>query len=179
MHVTLEQRQITRLRLRQQQIQKPPPRAGGAFDELQIFRAKNHRAQHAEIIRKFFHRLAVEARLRSRADQYILISCSPCADDFAADKIAFRAVPDHLRAADAAKRAQRGHEINGFENIGLALRVVAEQHMEAGRKIRVQPRVIAEVAKSQMGQMHAEKMKGKPAAREIFPFVNDASRACV
>jgi len=28
--------------------------------------------------------------------------------------------------------------------------------MEAGREIRVQPHVIAEVAKSQMGQMHAE-----------------------
>ena len=59
-HVTLEQRQITRLRLREQQIQKPPPRARRAFDELQIFRAKNHRAQRAKIIRQLFHRLAVQ-----------------------------------------------------------------------------------------------------------------------
>ena len=79
------------------------------------------------------------------------------ADDVAADEITFCAVPDHLRAADAAKGAQRGHEINGFEDVGLALRVVAEQQMEAGREIRVQPRVIAEVSKSQMGQMHGEK----------------------
>ena len=77
-------------------------------------------------------------------------------DDIAADEIALRAVPDHLRAADAAKGAQRGHEINRFENVRLALRVVAEQQMEAGRKIRVQPRVIAEVSESQMGQMHAK-----------------------
>ena len=70
------------------------------------------------------------------------------------DKIAFCAVPDHLRAADAAKGTQRGHEINRFEDIRLALRVVAEQQVEAGRKIRVQPRVIAEVSESQMSQMH-------------------------
>jgi hypothetical protein len=37
--------------------------------------------------------------------------------------------------------------------------VVAQKQMEAGREIRVQPHVIAEVAKSQMSQMHAEKMK--------------------
>jgi len=62
----------------------------------------------------------------------------------------------HLRAADAAERPQRGHEINRFENVGLALRVVAEQQMEAGREIRVQPRTIAEVPESQMGQMPAK-----------------------
>ncbi len=75
--------------------------------------------------------------------------------DVAADKIAFCAVPDHLRAAHAAKRTQRGHEINRFEDVRLALRIVAEQQVEAGRKIHVQPRVIAEVSESQMGQMHA------------------------
>jgi len=73
----------------------------------------------------------------------------------AADEITFCAVPDHLRAADAAKGTQRGHEINGFEDVGLALRVVAEEQMEAGRKIHVQPRVVAEVSESQMSQMHA------------------------
>ena len=154
-HVTLEQRQITRLRLREQQIHKPPPRAGRAFDELQIFRAKNHRAQRAEIIRQFFHRLAVQREFpfAQRPIHFDFVFALP--HHVAADEIAFRAVPDHLRAADAAKRTQRGHEINRFEDVRLALRVVAEQHVEAGRKIRVQPRVIAEVTESQMGQMHA------------------------
>ena len=61
---------------------------------------------------------------------------------------------DYLRAAHAAKRAQGGHEIDGFENVGLALGVVAEEDVESGRKINVQPRVIAEVAETQMGPMH-------------------------
>jgi hypothetical protein len=63
-------------------------------------------------------------------------------------------VTNHLRAADAAKGTERGHEVDGFEDVGFALSVVAEQQVEAGRKIDVEPRVIAEVAKSEMGQMH-------------------------
>jgi len=78
-------------------------------------------------------------------------------------------VPDHLGAADAAERAQRGQEINRLENVRLALRVVTEQEMEARCKVGVQPRVIAEVPESQMGQMHAEKMYWKGNRREFFP----------
>ena len=101
-------------------------------------------------------------------------NCS--AHDCAADEIALLPVPDHLRAADAAERAQRGHEINRFEDVRLALRVVAEQQMEAGRKIRVQPRVIAEVAKSQMGQMHAEKIGARTARPRVFSQSNHHDR---
>ena len=86
----------------------------------------------------------------------------------AADEITFRPVPNHLRPAHAAKGAQRGHEIDRFENVRLALRVVAEQQVKAGRKIRVQPRVIAEVTESQMSQMHARKMERGRLVREFF-----------
>ena len=77
-------------------------------------------------------------------------------------------MPDHLRAADAAERPQRGHEINRFEDVRLALRVVAEQEMETRRKVGIQPRVIAEVAKSQMGQMHTEKIGARTACPRVF-----------
>ena len=40
--------------------------------------------------------------------------------------------------------------------------------MKAGRKIHVQPRVIAEVPESEMGQMHADKMNGCGRAREFL-----------
>ena len=53
-------------------------------------------------------------------------------------------------------------------NVRLALRVVAEQDVEAGRKIHVQPRVIAEVTESEMGQMHAGKINGNERAASFF-----------
>src|ERR1700679_1980411 len=96
----------------------------------------------------------------------------------AADKITFRAVPDHLRAADAAKRPQRGHEVNRLKDVRLALRVVAEQQMESRQKIRVQPRVIAEVSESQMGQMHAKKMERGRLVREFFQPEKNLVVAC-
>jgi hypothetical protein len=36
------------------------------------------------------------------------------------------------------------------------------------RNIQVQPRVVAEVAESQMSQMHAEKMERRRRGREFF-----------
>ncbi len=47
--------------------------------------------------------------------------------------------------------------------------------MEAGRKIHVQPRVIAEVSESQMGQMHGDKMNCAAHVREFFQLESDSS----
>jgi hypothetical protein len=77
-------------------------------------------------------------------------------NDASTDKISFLAMPDHLRAADAAERPQRCQQVNRFENVSFALGVVAEEQVEPRRKIRIHPRVIAEVAKPEMSQMHAE-----------------------
>ncbi len=46
--------------------------------------------------------------------------------------------------------------------------------MEAGRKIRVQPRVITEVTESQMGQMHGDKMNCAARIRELFQPKSDS-----
>ena len=88
--------------------------------------------------------------------------------DIAADEITLLAVPDHLRAADTPERAQGSHEINRFEDVRLALRIVAEQQMEAGREIRVQPDVIAKIPQPQMSQMHAEKIGAWTARPRVF-----------
>jgi len=74
------------------------------------------------------------------------------------------------RSAHAAERAEGGNEIDGFENIGLALGVVAQQQMEAWRKINIQPRVIAEVPKAQMGQMHDLRLRRVESQRRSSPF---------
>ena len=236
-HVTLEQRQVGRLGLGEQQIEEPPAGARGALDQLQILGAKHHGSQHAEIIAQAFDRLAVQrqfafARRPVNFDFPFAVAGQNCrlpaygradlpvgldarqrvptgflsarriglsgrgicdlrnlgllapalsalgggegdgrncpAYNRAADKISLLSVPDHLRAADTAERAQRGHEIHRFEDVRLALRVVAEQQVEARRKVGVQPRVIAEVPESQMGQMHTGKMNRKRNRREFF-----------
>ncbi len=64
----------------------------------------------------------------------------------APDKVMFLTVPDHLGAAHAAERAQGGQKVDGFQDVGFALGVVAEQEVEAGCKIHIDPPVIAEVA---------------------------------
>src|SRR5207302_9644112 len=84
------------------------------------------------------------------------------ADDVGADEVTRLSVPDHLCAADAAKRAQRREQIDRFENVGLALRVVAEQQVKTGRKIDIQPREVAEITKSQMAQMHGQELLALP-----------------
>ena len=135
------------MRLRKEQIDEAPARARGAFDELQIFRAKNHGAQHTEVVAEFADRLRVEAQLPLGGGPIHFDLVLALRDHCAADEVTLLTVADHLRAADAAKRTQRGHQIDGFEDVRLALRVIAEQQMKARREIHVQPRVIAEITK--------------------------------
>ena len=65
---------------------------------------------------------------------------------------------NHLGAADATEGTQGCHQVYGFEDICFALRIVAKQQMEARRKIRIQPLIVAEVSQSQMRQMHRTKL---------------------
>ena len=75
--------------------------------------------------------------------------------DFGADEVPRLVVADHLRAADSTKGTQGRQQINGFEDIRLALRVVAEDQMEARREIDIQARVISKIPQAKMVQMHA------------------------
>jgi hypothetical protein len=44
---------------------------------------------------------------------------------------------NHLRTAHAPERAQSGQQVYRFEDVGLALGVVAEQELEARGKVDV------------------------------------------
>ena len=76
------------------------------------------------------------------------------ADHPAAGEIAGLAVPHHVGAAHPAKGAQGGEQVNRLKHIGLALRVVAQQQVEAGREVHVQPRIVPKVSETQVSQMH-------------------------
>jgi hypothetical protein len=152
--VTLQQRQISGMCLRQQQVNKAASRAGGSFDQLKVFGAEDDNANGAEVIGQFADRLVVQAEFALGIGPIHFDFVFTLPHDLAADEVAFLAVPNHLRAANTAERAQRGHQIDCFQDIGLALGVVAKQNLESWSEINVQPRVIAEVAKSEMSQMH-------------------------
>ena len=168
LRVTLEQWQIGRVRLSQQQVEKPAAHPGGAFDQLQVFCAKNHRAQHAEVIGQFANRAAIQTQLPLGGRPIHLDLVFALADHLGADEITLLSVSHHLRAAHAAKRPERREQINRFQNVGLALCVLAEQQVKTGREILIQPRVIAEIAKSQMGQMHSEELSRSALDRQSF-----------
>ncbi len=72
----------------------------------------------------------------------------PLPQKVASDKIPFLPVAHHLRPADSPKGPERGDQVDRLENIGFALGVVSQQQVKTGRKVGIQPPVIAEVAKS-------------------------------
>ena len=119
------------MRLSQKQIKEPAADSGGSFDELQVFRAEHDRPQRAEIIGQLAYRLCVETQFSFAGRPIHFHVALALADDFGTDKITFRTVADHLRAAHAPERAECGEQVNRFEDVGLALRVVAEQQVEA------------------------------------------------
>ena len=61
---------------------------------------------------------------------------------------------EHLGALHAAEGPEGGQEIDGFQDVRLALGVVAQQHVKSGREVQVRPRVVAEVAEPEMCQVH-------------------------
>ena len=152
--VALEEGQVAGLGLSEEEVEKAAAGAGGAFDELEVLGAEDNGAEGAEVFHEAFDGLAVEGEVAFAAGPVHFDFAFALADDFAADEVAFGAVPDHLGAADAAKGAEGGQEVDGFEDVGLTLGVVAEEDVESGREINVQPRVIAEVTETQMSQMH-------------------------
>ena len=64
--------------------------------------------------------------------------------------------------------AQPRHQVNGLQDIGFALGIIPEKQVKARAKVRIQPRVIAEVSKAQVGQMHGISMSGGGLRSEIF-----------
>ena len=51
------------------------------------------------------------------------------------------------------------------DHIGLPLRVIAQQQVEPGSEAHIQPRVVVEIAKAQMGQTHVEGLVETPSGR--------------
>ena len=145
MHVALEQRQIGGVRLRQQQIQEPPSHPRRAFDELHVLGAKHHHPHGTQVVTQLAHHLIVEAQFSLAGGPIHFDVAHGLADDACADEITLLLVPDHLGAADAAKGPQGGEQVDGLEDVRLALGIFTQQKMKTGSEIHVQARIIAEI----------------------------------
>jgi len=159
-HVALEQGKVAGIGLGEQKVEKAAARTAGALDEFEVLGAEDDGAERAQVAAEFFDGLGIEREVTFAGGPVHFDVVLAGADDAAAAEVAFLAVPDHLGAADAAEGAESGEKVDGLEDVGLALGVVAEEELEARGKVDVQPRVIAEVTKSEMGQMHGGKMAG-------------------
>lgn len=166
--VALEEGQVGGLGLGEEQVEEAAAGAGGAFDKLQIFGAKHDGAQGAEVVGEAADGLGVQGDFPLGSGPIHFDFVRGVAHHGRADEVAFGRMADHLRTADAAKGTQGGEEVDGFEDVGFALGVVAQQEVEAGAEIRIEPRVIAEIAESQVGQMHGWRLArcGRKGERE-------------
>lgn len=79
---------------------------------------------------------------------------------FAADEKTGLPMAHHLGAGHAAKRAQGRKEVNRFQDIGLALRIITQKQMEARRELEIEPRIVSKIAEPQMAEMHAKQCDG-------------------
>ena len=157
--VALQQGKIDRVRLAQQQIHKTPPQPRRPFDQLHVLGAKDHRAQRAKKVLQLAHRFAVQAQLALAGGPVDFDFVRGARDDPRPDEVALAAVPDELGAADAAKGAQGGQQVNGFQDVGFSLGIVAQQDMEAGSEVGLQTSVIAKIAQPEMSQMHGHSIQ--------------------
>ena len=135
-------------RSREQEVEKAAAGAGGAFHELQVLGAEDDGTQGAQVIRQASHGLAIQGEFALGQGPIHFDFVRGDALDRGSDKVAFRAVPNQLRTAYAAEGAERGEQVDGFQDVGLALCIIPQQEVEAWRKISIQPRVVAEIAKS-------------------------------
>ena len=153
-HVTLKRWQIGWLCLAEQKVHEPPSAACGAFDQLQVFAAENHCSERAEIIREPSHVLAVECELALCCGPKELDVMARWADEVASDEVPALAVANQLLTACAAEGPQRGKQVDCFQKVCFALRVVAKQQVKPRAEIYIQPGVIPEITQTQVCQVH-------------------------
>ena len=138
----------------EEKIKEAPAAASCTFDELEILSAKGDGAEGAEVIGELADGLFVEGEATLVFAPVKFDGVRGSGDDAAAHEPAGLAVADHRRAAHAAEAPQGGEQMNGFEQVGFALRIAAEQHVKARPEVGIEPPVVSKIAQSQMPQVH-------------------------
>ncbi len=61
---------------------------------------------------------------------------------------------DQLPFGARVGRAGRSQIVDGLQEVGLALGIVAQQHGHPGRQVEFQPDIVAKIVQRKMGQAH-------------------------
>lgn len=134
----------------QEQIQETASAAGRALDQLEIFGAEDDHSQGSQVIDEAADGLTIQAQFPLGGGPVHFDVAFAGGDDLAADEVGLLGMADHLSAAHATEGAQCGQEVDRLQNVGFALRIVSQQHLEAGSEVHVQPGVVAKIAQAQV-----------------------------
>src|SRR5687768_18006792 len=74
---------------------------------------------------------------------------------------------DNLTIRMSLKRSERRQEINGFEQTGLALCIIAHQHDNLSRDINIQAGEIPEVSEREMFEIHMCSVRSEEHTSEL------------
>ena len=146
--VTLEQGKVAGDGLGKEEIQKTAATAAGSFHESEVFRAKGNGPKSAKVIGEAFDWLLVECESAFAGGPVDTDIMRACADGAAAYEPSGLAMTHHGCAAYATKGAQGGEQMQCFQNIGFPLGIAAEQEVESGFEVGIQPGVVPEIPQS-------------------------------
>ena len=146
--VTLKEGKVAGDGLGEEEIQKTSATAAGPFHKCQVFRTKGNGPKGAEVISEALDGLLVERESAFAGGPVDTDIMRAGADGATADKPTGLAMTHHGRAAHATKGAQGGQQMQCFENIGFPLGIAAEQEVETGFEVGIQPAVVPEIPQS-------------------------------
>ena len=146
--VTLQQVKVAGDGLGEEEIQKTAAAPAGPFHKRQVFRAKGNGSKGAKVIGEALDWLLVDCESAFAGGPVDTDIMRACADGATAYEPSGLAMTHHGCAAHATKGAQGSEQMQCFQNIGFPLGIAAEQEVESGFEVGIQPGVVPEIPQS-------------------------------
>jgi len=156
--VALEKGEVGRDGLGEEEVEVAAAAAGGAFDELEVFGAKDDGAEGTKVVGEFADGAGIQRKVFLARGPVELDFTGAGMVDGGPSEEAGLAVADEMGRGDAAEGAKGGEEVERLEEVGFALGVAAEEEVKAGVEGGIEPGVIAKIAEAQLAQMHEARM---------------------
>lgn len=155
--------QIAAVVLADESIHEFTPYRRRSMDELGVVGENGDNGNGANVITHPFDRLAVDEHglafgrhIRTLYPQSVFTFQKPTIDG----KIG-HPLHQSIGFSPALESPGHGQVVQGFEDIGLTLAIVASQSIDAGREIRVKVSVVAKLGEFERGEIHLAKITDK------------------